>query len=96
MTSTEHWRPIPDFDGYEMSNTGRVRRTQDVRPAPDGTVALHGPEGRRYRSVRRLLAEVWPAAEPAPQAPPEPQPERFPKETKVSPVEARAILGRVG
>ena len=58
------WRPIPGFEGYEISDQGRVRRLEPVLPGRDGTVYLRGPSGRSYRSVGKILREVWPDAVP--------------------------------
>jgi len=73
----EEWRPIADYDGmYEVSNLGRVRRTQDqygrlvhrfLRP----DVSTHGylrvclsahSSERRY-SIHRLVASAFVPAE---------------------------------
>jgi len=59
MDRIEHWRPIPNFDNYEISERGRVRRVELLMPGADGEVILRTPEGRRSRSARRLLTEVW-------------------------------------
>lgn len=59
------WRPIPGCDGFEMSEKGEVAPPRRLLlPADDGTVTMRTPEGRKVRSVKRLLAEVWPEVLP--------------------------------
>ncbi|WP_302847290.1 NUMOD4 motif-containing HNH endonuclease [Arthrobacter sp. ok362] len=42
LSAAEDWRPIPGFDGYEVSNTGRVR---SERRGPWRVLAAHEERG---------------------------------------------------
>jgi len=67
MPATEEWRPIPGFDGYFVSNLGRILSHKQRKPrvmgitkgAPYPTVMLC-VENRRYtKRIHRLVAEVF-------------------------------------
>ena len=74
---TENWRAIPDFEEYEISDLGRVRRRVDGRLSPKGrvktlviapngyaSVSLH-TKGKTYRkSVHVLVCTVFNGAAP--------------------------------
>lgn len=62
------WRPIPDYEAYEVSDEGQVRRNGRIlkmQPLPTGhlTVSLSKHPHRKQASVARLvlLAFVGPA-----------------------------------
>ena len=70
MTTAEQWKPIPGFDGYEVSSLGRVLSTvrriprilsqKEQTPGGYPQVALQAPDGRRVtRLVHRLVAEAF-------------------------------------
>jgi hypothetical protein len=40
----EIWKPIPEFQGYEASNLGRIRRSEYVAYFPDGSSKTVSPE----------------------------------------------------
>lgn len=67
MPEITEWLEIPHFENYEISNTGRVRRTrpklQHIKTFPlnDGSIGvkLYG-DGRYYQHlVRRLVAAMF-------------------------------------
>lgn len=67
---TETWKPIPDWDGYEVSDQGRVRRGQRIkaqRTNPAGHLQVRLWKGNRetVTGVHRLmlLAFVGPCPE---------------------------------
>lgn len=41
---TEQWQPIPEFQGYEASDQGRVRRSEVVHSYADGSIRIDPPE----------------------------------------------------
>jgi hypothetical protein len=60
----EQWRPIADFDGYEVSDMGRVRSGATVlKPRPDRngylSVTIRRAKKAHRRVIQRLVAEAF-------------------------------------
>lgn len=62
MAPGEMYRPLPGYDDiYEISNMGRIRRTDTFRLCIErqGVVNLNTPKKTYRRRVHKLLMEVW-------------------------------------
>ena len=59
MTEPAHWRPIPEFEGYEVSDDGHVRRIAGGRGAVVGRVLAQATMPSGYRTVG-----LWDANQP--------------------------------
>jgi hypothetical protein len=62
MTATEHWRPVPNYEGhYEVSDRGRVRSLDRV--TVDSLGRKHPVTGRLLRTSRSgrgtVVAFLW-------------------------------------
>lgn len=71
--SSEMWKPIPDFDAYEVSSLGRIRRGQRVlagHTRKDGYTQVHLWKNNRQhtRRVNRLVCEAFHGSPPFPEA----------------------------
>ena len=62
----EEWRPIKDFDNYEVSNLGNIRnkylgplRLSKTKQGVQHVTLCDGSKHRRDCLVHRLVAEAW-------------------------------------
>ena len=66
----EQWRIIPGFEGYAVSNLGRVRgkRAHFLKPFPAKylQVTLYNAGGRETAAIHRLVCEAFHGPRPSP------------------------------
>jgi hypothetical protein len=71
--STEEWLPVPDLEGYEVSNYGNVRHTtitvcqlkQQTNPRGRKTVSISTLRGSRNKPIHVLIALAFLGNRPA-------------------------------
>lgn len=76
--NSETWKPIPDFEMYEVSDLGRVRRAIDCRASKKGRILKYGVASTGYlqvslvkkrtytRAIHRLVALAFLGEPPTP------------------------------